>query len=333
MTKPCKAGILGTGSCLPDRKLTNADLEKIVDTSDEWIVKRTGIRERRIIDDETPLARLAAVAAENAVTDAGIEKDEIDMIIGATLTPDYLTPTLACSVQKELNLSGVPAFDMNAACTGFVYALNVARQFIENGTCRYVLIVAAEALSRVVNYRDRKTCVLFGDGAGAAVVGRVEDSTGIIGCTVGAYGELGHNLTIPCLYASPEDIEKRIDGKRQVIWMNGSEVFAFAAKIMAEATLRVVSAASLSLNDLDYIFPHQANARIIMNAVRHLRYPMEKVYSNLERTGNISAASIPVCLDEASRAGMLKKGDKIVLVAFGGGLTYGALLLSWSKSA
>jgi 3-oxoacyl-[acyl-carrier-protein] synthase-3 len=220
---------------------------------------------------------------------------------------------------------------MNAACTGFVYALNVAQQFIENGVCRYILVVAAEALSRVTDYQDRKTCVLFGDGAGATVVGRVEDTAGIICCTTGAYGELGHNLTVPCLYSTEEDREKRNEGKKQVVWMDGSEVFTFAARIMAEATLRVVSDAQLSVADLDHIFPHQANARILKNAVKRLGYPIEKVYSNLEHTGNISAASIPVCLDEASKAGILKKGDKIVLVAFGGGLTYGAMLLQWSK--
>ena len=331
MTKLYKAGILGTGSCLPERKLTNIELESIVETSDEWIMKRTGIRERRIIDDDLPLAKLATRAAENAIHDAGIAKEEIELIISATLTPDYLTPNLACCVQKELQLSGVPAFDMNAACTGFVYALNVAQQFIENGVCRYILVVAAEALSRVTDYQDRKTCVLFGDGAGATVVGRVEDTAGIICCTTGAYGELGHNLTVPCLYSTEEDREKRNEGKKQVVWMDGSEVFTFAARIMAEATLRVVSDAQLSVADLDHIFPHQANARILKNAVKRLGYPIEKVYSNLEHTGNISAASIPVCLDEASKAGILKKGDKIVLVAFGGGLTYGAMLLQWSK--
>lgn len=331
MTKLYKAGILGTGSCLPQRKLTNAELEDIVETSDEWIVKRTGIRERRIIDNEMPLAKLAVRAAENAIHDAGIPREEIELIIGATLTPDYLCPTLACSVQKELGLKGVPAFDMNAACTGFVYALNTAQQYIENGAYKYILIVAAEALSRVTDYQDRKTCVLFGDGAGAAVVGRVEDGTGIMGYVTGAHGELGHNLTIPCLYSTEEDLAKRNEGKKQVVWMDGSEVFTFAARIMAEATLRVVTDARLSVGDLDYIFPHQANARIIQNAVKRMRYPIEKVYSNLERTGNISAASIPVCLDEASKAGMLKKGDRIVLVAFGGGLTYGALLLCWSR--
>ena len=220
---------------------------------------------------------------------------------------------------------------MNAACTGFVYALNTAQQYIENGAYKYILIVAAEALSRVTDYQDRKTCVLFGDGAGAAVVGRVEDGTGIMGYVTGAHGELGHNLTIPCLYSTEEDLAKRNEGKKQVVWMDGSEVFTFAARIMAEATLRVVTDARLSVGDLDYIFPHQANARIIQNAVKRMRYPIEKVYSNLERTGNISAASIPVCLDEASKAGMLKKGDRIVLVAFGGGLTYGALLLCWSR--
>lgn len=331
MTKLYRAGILGTGSCLPERRLTNAELENIVETSDEWIIKRTGIRERRIIDNDTPLFKLAASAAEKAIQDAGIPREEIGLIIGATLTPDYLSPTLACLVQKELNLSGVPAFDLNAACTGFVYALNVAQQFIENGTYKYILVVAAESLSRVTDYQDRKTCVLFGDGAGAAVVGRVEDATGIMCFTTGAYGELGHNLTIPCLYATEEDLQKRNEGKKQVIWMDGSEVFAFAARIMADATLKVVSDAQLSMGDIDYIFPHQANARIIQNAVKRLQFPIEKVYSNLERTGNISAASIPVCLDEASRAGLLKKGDRIVLVAFGGGLTYGALLLHWSK--
>ncbi len=331
MTKLYKAGILGTGSCLPERKLTNAELVNIIETTDEWIVQRTGIRERRIIDDDMPLARLAARAAENAINDAGIPKEEIGLIIAATITPDYLCPNLACSVQKELGISGVPAFDMNAACTGFIYAMNVAQQFIENGACKYVLIVAAEALSRVTDYQDRKTCVLFGDGAGAAIVGRVEDGTGIVCYTTGAYGELGHNLTIPCLYATGEDLAKRNEGKKQVVWMDGSEVFTFAARIMAEATLRVVSEARLSMGDVEYIFPHQANARIIQNAVKRLKYPIEKVYSNLERTGNISAASIPVCLDEASKAGMLKKGDRIVLVAFGGGLTYGALLLHWSR--
>jgi len=331
MTKLYKAGILGTGSCLPQRKLTNAELENIVQTSDEWIVQRTGIRERRIIDDDTPVSKLAAKAAENAISDAGIPREEIGLIIGATLTPDYLCPTLACAVQKELGLSGVSAFDMNAACTGFVYALNVAQQFIENGTHRYVLIVAAEALSRVTDYQDRKTCVLFGDGAGAVVVGRVEDDTGIVSCVTGAQGELGHNLTVPCLYATEEDLAKRNEGKKQVIWMDGSEVFTFAARIMADATLRVVSSAQLTMGDVEYIFPHQANARIIQNAVKRLQYPIERVYSNLEYTGNISAASIPVCLDEASRAGILKKGDRIVLVAFGGGLTYGAMLLNWSR--
>lgn len=331
MTKLYKAGILGTGSCLPNRVLTNKELENIVETSDEWIVKRTGIRERRIIDDDMPVAKLAARAAEKAIHDAAISKEEIELIIAATITPDYLTPNLACCVQKELQMSGVPAFDLNAACTGFVYALNVAQQFIENGSYKYILIIAAEALSRVTDYQDRKTCVLFGDGAGAAVVGRVEDATGILSFATGAYGELGHNLSIPCLYSTPEDLEKRNEGRKQVVWMDGSEVFAFAARIMAEATLRVVNNAQLSVEDLDYIFPHQANARILQNAVKRLQYPIEKVYSNLERTGNISAASIPVCLDEASRAGMLKKGDRIVLVAFGGGLTYGALLLHWSK--
>lgn len=331
MTKPYNAGILGTGSKLPEKRLLNSDLERIVETSDEWIVKRTGIRERRIIEENTPLYAIAAEAAGMAVEDAGIGVDEIDLIIGATITPDYLSPSLACCVQKELGAKNAGAFDLNAACAGFVYALTVAQQFIESGAYRYVLVVAAEALSRVTDYGDRKTCVLFGDGAGAVVVGRVETGLGIGRFVTGAMGDLGHNLTIPCFYMTEEDREKRNEGMKQVIWMDGSEVFTFAARIMTEATRRVVEDSELSMDDIDYVFPHQANSRIIQNAVKRLKYPEEKVYLNLEYTGNISSASIPVCLDEASRAKKLNQGDRIVLVAFGGGLTYGAALVTWAK--
>lgn len=331
MTRRFNAGIIGTGSFLPEKKLTNADLEKVVETSDEWILKRTGIRERRIIAEDVPLSKLATDASKKAIEDAGISPMDIGLIIAATITPDYFTPSLSCSVQNGLEARNAAAFDLNAACTGFIYAMNVAQQFIENGVYQYILVVSAEALSRITDFNDRKTCVLFGDGAGAVVMGRVEDNMGIQSITIGAMGDLGHNLTAPCLFLSDEDKANRNEGMKQVIWMDGSEVFAFASRIMSEATFKVLEDAKKTLEEVTYIFPHQANIRIIQNAVKRLKVPIEKVYTNLEYTGNISSASIPVCLDEANKAKMLKKGDHIVLVAFGGGLTYGAALLTWSK--
>jgi len=331
MTKPFKAGITGTGSALPDKKLTNFQLESIVETSDEWIVKRTGIRERRILDEDFPLARLAAEAARKAVSDAGITAGDIDLIVATTITPDYMTPSLACQVQKLIKAGKAAAFDMNAACTGFIYALEVARQFIENGSCRNILIVSAEAMSRATDFTDRRTCVLFGDGAGAVVLSRVDDGTGVGSTIIGACGEDGDVLTIPCCFATEEDLAVRNPGKKQVVWMDGSEVFTFASKIMCESAKNVLDLAGLTIDDIKYIIPHQANMRILQNAAKRLDVPMEKIYTNLEYTGNISSASVPVCLDEAARKGLFKKGDKLILVAFGGGLTYGAALLTWSK--
>lgn len=331
MTKLFKAGIIGMGSELPEKKLTNKQLESIVETSDEWIVKRTGIRERHIIDEDVPLAKLAAEASTKAISDAGLNAMDIDLIIATTVTSDYLTPSLSCCVQKEIKAKKAAAFDMNAACTGFIYALQVANEFIKNGTYRYILIVSAEALSRATDYTDRNTCVLFGDGAGAVVLGRVEEDTGIEAAHLGASGEGGSVLTLPGFYSNSEDKSKRNEGKNQVIWMDGIEVFVFASRIMVEATNNVLNSAGLTMNQIQLVFPHQANIRIIQNAAKRLDVPLERIYSNLEYTGNISSASIPVCLDEASRKNMLHKGDKIILVAFGGGLTYGAVLLTWSK--
>lgn len=331
MTRLFNAGILGTGSCLPEKKLTNAELEKIVETSDEWIIKRTGIRERRILEKDVPLSTIAVKAAQNALENANIPATEIDLIIAATITPDYLTPSLSCMIQRELGAMNAAAFDLNAACTGFIYAFGVAQQFIETGTYKHILIVSAEALSRATDFNDRKTCVLFGDGAGAVVVGRVAQGEGMQSITLGAMGDLGHNLTLPNFYITEEDKEKRHPDMERSIWMDGSEVFAFASRIMSDATLKVLENANKGIGDITFIFPHQANSRILQNASKRLGVPLEKVYSNLEYTGNISSASIPVCLDEASRKNMLKKGDQIVLVAFGGGLTYGAMLLTWSR--
>ncbi len=326
-----RAGIIGTGSVLPDKKLTNSQLESIVETSDEWIVKRTGIRERHVLEDNVPLAKIAAEASVKAIKDAGLNPIDIELIIASTCTPDYLTPSLSCMVQGEIGAKNAAALDVNAACTGFIYALQTGRQFIENGTYKNVLIVSAESLSRVTDFADRKTCVLFGDGAGAVVLSQVDGGTGVESACLGAVGEGGEVLTLPFLYASDTDIEKRNEGKKQVIWMDGSEVFTFAARIMSEATNNVLNNAGTEIEQIKYIFPHQANMRILQNAAKRLDVSMDKIYSNLEYTGNISSASIPVCLDEASKKGLLKKGDKIIMVAFGGGLTYGSALLTWSK--
>lgn len=332
MTKPYKVGIIGTGSKLPDTKLTNLQLESTVETTDEWIMKRTGIRERGILDKEIPLTKLAADASMEAINDAGIKATDIDLIIATTVTPDYLTPSLSCCVQKEIQAKNAAAFDLNAACTGFIYALQVAQEFIKSGTYKHILVVSAEALSRVTDYGDRKTCVLFGDGAGAVVVSAVPEEYGIESSVIGAMGEDGRVLTLPGFYWNEEDVSNRNEGKIQVLWMDGSEVFTFASRIMVESTEQVLQKSGLSTQDIQYVIPHQANIRILQNAAKKLGISMEKIYSNLETTGNISSASIPVCIAEASRKNLIKKGDKIVLVAFGGGLTYGATALTWFKN-
>ncbi len=331
MTKPYKAGIIGTGSALPEKRLTNAQLESIVETTDEWILKRTGIRERRILEKDTPLSKLAAQASMKAISDAGLTPMDIDLIIATTVTPDYLTPSLSCSVQKEIEAKKAAAFDINAACTGFVYAIHVAQEYIKNGTFNHILIVSAEALSRATDFTDRRTCVLFGDGSGAVVLGKVSEDTGIESILIGAMGENGAVLTLPCFYSNDEDRANRNEGSNQVIWMDGSEVFTFASKIMGEATHHVLHSAGSTMESIKFVFPHQANVRILQNAAKRLEVPMERIYTNLEYTGNISSASIPVCLDEACHKNLLQKGDQIILVAFGGGLTYGAALLTWSK--
>jgi 3-oxoacyl-[acyl-carrier-protein] synthase III len=324
------AGILGTGSFLPEKRLTNHDLEKIVETTDEWIHQRTGIRERRIIDEGVPALSMAEAAARKALGRAGIPAESLDLIIVATVTPDYLTPSMSCSIQGRIGAANAAAFDINGACTGFVYALDVARQYIANGAARHVLVVAVECLSRVTDWKDRKTCVLFGDGAGAVVLGRVEEGTGILASLVGADGTQGNVLTLPAFHITDQDRAVRSEGKTQVLWMDGSEVFAFAARIMSDSVRKVSEKAGLLTEELDWIFPHQANMRILQNAQKRLKVPMERIYSNLEYTGNISSASIPVCLDEAVDKGLLKKGNSLVLVAFGGGLTYGATAIRWT---
>ncbi len=331
MSKNYNYGILGVGSCLPDRVLTNFDWEKMVDTSDEWITKRTGISERRILEQDEPANEMGIKAAKMALEDAGLTAEDLDLIIVATETPDYLTPSMSCMVQRGIGAKSAAAFDLNAACSGFIYGITVAGQFIKTGLYKHVLVIGCEALSKAMDWKDRNTCVLFGDGAGAAVIGPVEEGYGVLNTCIGAVGELGHHLTFPCCFINDEDISKRTGENKRVLWMDGSEVFKFAVKIMEHGTNKVLEDIGMSLDDVKLVIPHQANIRILEGATKRLKISSDRVFSNLHKYGNISSASIPVGLNEAYKEGRFTKGDNLVLVGFGGGLTWGSAVIKWSK--
>jgi len=323
------AGIAGMGIYLPDKVLTNNDLEKMVDTSNEWIVARTGIRQRRIAGDNEYTSDLAAKAAKSALEDANLMPEEVELIIVATITADMYSPSTACIVQHKIRAINAAAFDINSACSGFVYGLTIANQFIANGYYKNALVIGAECLSKITDWTDRNTCVLFGDGAGAVVLKRAEDGKGILGTYLGADGSIGKHLTIPGLALNQEEIAKRPSGNLRTIWMEGTEVFKFAVKVMPEAVLNVLDKAGLSIEDVDGIIPHQANLRIVDNAAKRLNIEKEKLYTNLQNYGNTSAASIPIALYEAVKDGFVKKDDIIVLVGFGGGLTWASAVIKW----
>ncbi|NLL06185.1 MAG: ketoacyl-ACP synthase III [Clostridiaceae bacterium] len=327
----CSYGILGVGSCLPEKILTNQDWEKMVDTSDEWITKRTGISERRVLEKNEPVYELGINAAKMALEDAGLTAEDLDLIIVTTDTPDYLSPSMSCLIQNGIGAKKAAAFDLNAACSGFIYGITVAGQFIKTGFYKHILVIGCEGLTKAMDWKDRNTCVLFGDGAGAAVLGPVEEGYGILNSCIGAVGELGHNLTIPCYHLTEEDIAKRPSEEKRTIWMDGSEVFKFAVKIMDYATKKVLDDIGMSLDEIKLIVPHQANIRILEGATKRLGISNEKVFSNLHKYGNISSASIPVGLNEAYREGRFNKGDNLVLVGFGGGLTWGSAVIKWCK--
>jgi 3-oxoacyl-[acyl-carrier-protein] synthase-3 len=312
--------------------LSNSDLEKMVDTSDEWITKRTGISERRLLEDDEPIYTMGVEAARQALKDADITAEEIDLIIVSTSTPDYLTPSTSCLIQREIGAVNASAFDMAAACSGFIYGMTIAKQFIETGYYKHVLLVCSEGMSRVTEWKDRNSCILFGDGAGAVVLGKVEEGYGIISTYIGADGSLGDKITIPCLYIPQEDIQRREKFKnKRTLWQEGQEVFKFAVKVMPMATEKVIEDAGISLGDIKYIIPHQANIRIIDGAAKRLGVALEKIYTTIKKFGNISSASIPVAMADAYRKKCLAKGDNLVLVGFGGGLTWGSALVRWSK--
>ncbi|MGI6365055.1 MAG: beta-ketoacyl-ACP synthase III [Bacillota bacterium] len=320
--------IKGVGHAVPPRVLTNADLEALVETDNEWIVQRTGIRERRIADENTATSDIALAAARAALANAGVAPGDLDLIIVATVTPDHAFPATACLIQRELEAWGAAAFDLEAACTGFIYGLSIADQFIRTGTYRTVLVVAADVLSKITDYTDRNTCILFGDGAGAAVLQGGEEP-GLLALEIGADGRGGELLVQPAGGSRTPASAETVAARQHFIKMAGREVFKFAVKIMEESSLRVLEQAGLGPDDVDVLVPHQANLRIIDSACKRLGINQDKVLVNLDRYGNMSAASIPVALSEASALGKIKPGDNVLLVGFGGGLTWGAAAIQW----
>ena len=324
-------GILGMGHYVPEKILTNFDLEKMVETSDQWITERTGIKQRHIAAPEEATSDLCYNAGMIALKDAGVAPEEIDLVIVATASPDHVFPSTACLVQDRIGAKNAAAFDLAAGCSGFVYSLGVASQMIATGLYKHALIIGAETLSRIMNWTDRITCVLFGDGAGAAGLGPVEEGYGVLGIDMGADGSGSKYLIQPAggsrNPASPETVE----ANDHTIHMNGPEVFKFAIQIMGKTAKRALAKANMKAEDLDMLFPHQANLRIISSAAKRLKMPMEKVWVNVDKYANTSAASIPIALCEAQAAGALKKGDNILLDGFGAGLTWASIVLKWSK--
>jgi 3-oxoacyl-[acyl-carrier-protein] synthase-3 len=324
-----RAVILGTGSAIPEKILTNFDLEKMVETSDQWIVERTGIRERRIADDKTAASDLALVACRRAIEDAGIDPKEIEIIVVATSTPDMLFPSTGCVVQSQLGIGDIPALDLSAACSGFVYGLVVSRGLIESGLYKTLLLVGSEVLSKFVDWTDRGTCVLLADGAGACVMKSSNGERGILSTYVGADGSLTKLLYLPAGGArNPASVET-VNKRMHFVKMKGNEVFRYAVRAMVKAAKEALERAGLTAEDIDLFVPHQANLRIIKGAAERLNLPDEKVFTNIDRRGNTSAASIIIALDEARREGRLKKRDLVLVDCFGGGLTWGAAVIRW----
>lgn len=321
--------IIGTGSYLPEKVLTNADLEKIVETNDEWIVTRTGIKERRIAPPEEHTSHMASKAAQNAMEQAGITADEIDLIIVATVTPDTFFPSTACHVQRILGATKAACFDVSAACSGFLYGVEIAQQFISNHTYNTVLVIGADKLSSIVNWQDRNTCVLFGDGAGAAVLRYRAGSHGVITTFMGSDGTYGDILHMPGGGCAVPVTKENIDQRLNTLHMNGRETFKQAVTSMLAAARKSLEQSGLTIDDLTCIIPHQANLRIIEALAERLNVPLEKFQVNLDRYGNTSAAAVAIALDEANRTGRFKEGDYILMVVFGGGLTYASSVVQW----
>ncbi|SMB93603.1 3-oxoacyl-[acyl-carrier-protein] synthase III [Desulfonispora thiosulfatigenes DSM 11270] len=317
-------GVIGTGSYLPDMVITNKDLEKMVDTNDEWITSRTGIKERRKADCEKSTSYMASMAAKKALENANVKAEEIDMIIVATITPDMFFPSTACLVQEQIGAVNAAAVDLGAACTGFIYSLAFASNLISTGMYKKILVIGSETLTRILDPKDRNTLVLFGDGAGACVLSQVEEGSGFLSFDLGSDGK-GANL----LYSSATINSESVAKGDHYLKMAGNEVFKFAIRILNETAQKALEKAGLTKEELDFLVPHQANKRIIQSAMKRLDISEDKVYVNLDKYGNMSGASIPVALDEAVRNGKVKKGDNIILVGFGAGLTWGSCVIRW----
>ena len=320
--------ILGTGGCVPQKVVSNYDLEKMVETSDEWIVTRTGIKERRIASAQETTSILALEAAQAALGNAGVRPENLDLIIVATVTPDMLFPATACLIQRELQADHAACFDLEAGCTGFVYGLSVAEKYLSAGGGNTALVVGAETLSKILDWEDRTTCVLFGDGAGAAVLG-IDEEPGIIATHLGSDGKGAHLLEIPAggsrLPASIDTVQRHL----HYIKMAGNEVFKFAVRIMEEASLRVLEKGNVDIRDVNLFIPHQANIRIINSAAKRLGINEDRIFVNVHKYGNTSSASIPLALNEACKENRIHKGDIVLLVGFGSGLTWGSALIRW----
>lgn len=329
MRNKSRAGIRGIGVYVPERILTNQELEKMVDTTAAWIVSRSGIRERHIVAPEQATSDLALIAAERALTDAGMKAEEIDLVIVSSNTPDTIFPATACLVQNRLGIKRAGAFDLQAGCTGFLYGLVLAAQFVENGYYKNILLIGSECLSRITDYDDRKTCVLFGDGAGAVIVSQVPPGYGLLSSTLRSDGSGGDFLILPAgssrLPASHETVEQKL----HYIHMNGRELYKFAVRALEESSREALAAAGLTLNDVDYFISHQANIRIIEAVAKRLNMVPEKVAKVIERYGNNSVASIPLALHEALQEDKIMDGNYIVMTAFGAGLTWSAVVIRW----
>jgi 3-oxoacyl-[acyl-carrier-protein] synthase III len=312
-----RVGIIGVGSYVPDNIITNVDLEDRIETTDEWIRSRTGIEERCIATDEMETSTMAIIAAKNALQNAGLEASDIDLILVATATADHSFPSVACMVQESLGAGTVPAMDISAACSGFIYALVTGKQFIETNAYKNVLVIGSEKFTKTIDWNDRNTCVLFGDGAGAVVLSEVSSDKGILSFELGADGSGAHHLYI--------------DKHTGKIAMNGREVFKFAVRQMPESSISVVEKAGLTKEDVDFLIPHQANIRIIDAARERLGLDKDKVSTTVKKHGNTSAASIPLALFTEIEKGLINDGDIVVMVGFGGGLTWGSVCLKWGK--
>jgi 3-oxoacyl-[acyl-carrier-protein] synthase-3 len=324
-----RAGILGTGRSYPEGVLTNADLEKIVETSDEWITTRTGIKQRRKAAPGEYTSQFATRASRQAIERAGIDASDVDLILCATVTPDQILPSTACLIQAQLGANRAAAMDIVAACSGFVYGITIAEPMIRSGQIKYALVIGAELLTRYVDYSDRSTCVLFGDGAGAAILGPVAGDRGILASRIRSDGRYEEQLYAPGGGTKGGFTAETIARGDHFFKMKGNEVFKVAVRSMNDISRQVLCEADLKTDDIDLFIPHQANQRITEAVANQLKLDMSRVYSNIARTGNTSSASIPICLDECVEAGRVKPGDNLLMASFGGGFTWGAVAMRW----